>query len=86
MKQLLAKRNITTWLMVIQMKEMEANMTEKRRMLPPESPATSVGTFESEDKSLTYPIVEKRLLPSPVLQDNSGMFEGLEDCFQTFNT
>lgn len=68
------------------MKEMEANMSEELRMLPPEYPATSVGTFKSEDSSLTYPIVERRILPSPVSQDNSGKFEGFGDFFQTYNT
>ncbi|KAE9525633.1 hypothetical protein AGLY_014160, partial [Aphis glycines] len=52
------KRNITNWLLNMQMKEMEANMIEERRMLPHESPATSNRTFESENSSLTFPIVE----------------------------
>lgn len=86
MNQLLAKRNITNWLLDMQMKEMEANMSEERRMLPHESPATSDGTFESENSSLTYPIVEGRISPIPVSQDNSGTFEGLRDFFQTYNT
>lgn len=84
--QLLAKRNITNWLLDMQMKEMEENMSKERRMLPHESPPTSDGTFESENSSLTYPIVEGRISPRPVSQDNSGTFEGLRDFFQTFNT
>ncbi|KAL4085228.1 hypothetical protein QTP88_027087 [Uroleucon formosanum] len=75
MNQLLAKRNITNWLLDMQMKEMEANMIEERRMLPHESPATSNGTFESENSPLTFPIVEGRISPSPVSQDNSGTSE-----------
>lgn len=86
MNQLLAKRNITNWLLDMQMKEMEANTIEERRMLSHESPVTSDGTFESENSSLTYLIVDRRILPSPVSQDNSGTFEGLRDFFQTFNT
>lgn len=86
MNQLLAKRSITNWLLDMQMKEMEANMIEERRILPHESPATSNGTFESLNSSLTFPIVEGRISPSPVSQGNSGTFEGLRDFFQTFNT
>jgi len=87
MNQLLAKRNITNWILDMQMKEMEENMSEERRMFPLESPETSEGPFESENSFLTYPIVERRnISPSPVSQDNSGTFEGLRDFFQTFNT
>lgn len=77
MNQLLAKRNITNWLLDMQIKEMEANMSGERRMLPLESPATSDGTFESENSSLTYPTVERRTSHSPVSQDINGTFEGL---------
>lgn len=82
MNQLLAKRNITNWLLDMQMKEMEANMIEERRLLPHKSPVTSEGTFESENSSLSYPVVEGRSIsPSPVSVDNSGTFEGLKRFF-----
>lgn len=81
--QLLAKRNITNWLLDMQMKEMEANMSGERRVLTHDSPPTSDGTLESENSSLTYPIIEGRISPSPVSQVNSETFEGL--FFQTFN-
>lgn len=76
MNQLLAKRNITNWLLDMQMKEMEANMSGEQRVFPHDSPASSDGTLESENS----------ISPSPVSQVNSETFEGLRDFFQTFNT
>ncbi|KAL4089248.1 hypothetical protein QTP88_024306 [Uroleucon formosanum] len=63
MNQLLAKRNITNWLLDMQMKEMEVNMSGERRVLPHDSPASSDRTLESENS----------ISPSPLdIQDARG--------------